>query len=67
MFSLSNPNPLQADSANFGDVMKACDKRDCKRRYFFNEALRWVKQALADVGQYNTILDGQSAYQHISH
>ena len=36
--------------------MKTCSKRDCKRRYFFKEAVRWVKQALADTGECVIIL-----------
>ncbi|KAF8607370.1 hypothetical protein BDV93DRAFT_520241 [Ceratobasidium sp. AG-I] len=35
---------------DFGDTMKACDKHDCKRKYFFKEMLRWVKKALIDTG-----------------
>jgi len=30
--------------------MKTCDKRDCRRRHFFNEVFRWVKKALIDIG-----------------
>ncbi|KAF8607346.1 hypothetical protein BDV93DRAFT_603956 [Ceratobasidium sp. AG-I] len=35
---------------DIGETMGACDKRDCKQRYYFNETLRWVKKALVDAG-----------------
>jgi hypothetical protein len=38
--------------AEHGDIMKACAVRDCRRRYFMRETMRWVKKALADVGKY---------------
>lgn len=31
-------------------IMKTCAERDCKRRHFLGEMVRWVKQAIADVG-----------------
>ncbi|KAL5639886.1 hypothetical protein ACGC1H_006456 [Rhizoctonia solani] len=32
------------------DVLPACAKSDCKNNIFMNEALRWVKYALKDIG-----------------
>ncbi|KAJ1301248.1 hypothetical protein OPQ81_003656 [Rhizoctonia solani] len=35
---------------HFEDLMPACAEKDCKKHYFTNEAVRWVKQALRDAG-----------------
>ncbi|CAE6487145.1 unnamed protein product [Rhizoctonia solani] len=35
---------------DFGGMMPACAEIDCKKNYFMNEAMRWVKQALKDAG-----------------
>lgn len=35
---------------DFGDQMEACDKQDCRHRYFVNETIRWIKRALKDMG-----------------
>lgn len=31
-------------------IMETCAERDCKRRHFLGEMVRWVKQAITDVG-----------------
>lgn len=41
---------IDAGFANSSGTTSTCEKRDCRRRYFFNEALRWVKQGLTDIG-----------------
>ncbi|KAJ1301247.1 hypothetical protein OPQ81_003655 [Rhizoctonia solani] len=33
-----------------GDAIPTCAKQDCKDTVFMNEAMRWVKQAVKDVG-----------------
>ncbi|QRV98988.1 interferon-induced 6-16 family protein [Ceratobasidium sp. AG-Ba] len=60
-FGLKDFEPLDEDMANehlsevildFGDVMKACEKHDCKHRYFVKATVRWIRTALKDMGVY---------------
>ncbi|QRV84958.1 interferon-induced 6-16 family protein [Ceratobasidium sp. AG-Ba] len=60
-FGLKDFEPLDEDMANehlsevildFGGVMKACEKRDCKHRYFVKATVRWIRTALKDMGVY---------------
>ncbi|CAE6417280.1 unnamed protein product [Rhizoctonia solani] len=41
---------LEVNWEELGRILPACAKVDCKNDFFVNEGLRWVKQAIRDVG-----------------
>ncbi|ELU42894.1 Ifi-6-16 domain-containing protein [Rhizoctonia solani AG-1 IA] len=48
LFSYGYCPRLRAHKFGFGGIMPTCAEKDCKKNYFMEETMRWVRQALND-------------------